>query len=75
MPEYDYEGGFEQYVDDACGLMCGQLPAGAREATRSDGVLIRLDSNGRIGMRNGDEITTFFRPDDPLAYFRREAGR
>jgi RHS repeat-associated protein len=76
MPEYDYDGGFEKYVEDACSLMCGALPSGAREFRRStDGVLIRLDSNGRIGMLNGEEITTFFRPDDPVAYFNREAAR
>ncbi|MEO3752480.1 polymorphic toxin-type HINT domain-containing protein [Streptomyces sp. B6B3] len=75
MPEYDRKGGFEEYVADACSLMCGPLPAGAREATRSDGVVIRLDASGRIGMRNGEEITTFFRPDDPATYFSREAAR
>jgi RHS repeat-associated protein len=75
MPEYDYDGGFEKYVEDACALMCGARPAGAREATRSDGVIIRLDSEGRIGMLDGNEITTFFRPDDPLAYFLNEAAR
>ncbi|MFF4599819.1 Hint domain-containing protein [Amycolatopsis sp. NPDC001319] len=75
MPEYDYDGGFEKYVADACKLMCGQLPKGAIEATRGDGVLSRLDPQGRLGMRSGNDITTFFRPDDPLKYFQQEAGR
>ncbi|MEW2120037.1 polymorphic toxin-type HINT domain-containing protein [Streptomyces sp. NPDC005474] len=76
MPEYDTDDGFERYVADAQALMCpGSCPAAAREAVRSDGVIIRMDSQGRIGMRNGNTITTYFRPDDPLAYFQREAAR
>ncbi|WP_440103659.1 polymorphic toxin-type HINT domain-containing protein [Streptosporangium sp. H16] len=76
MPEYDTDGGLERYVADAQALMCpGDCPAAAREAIRSDGVIIRMDSQGRIGMRNGNTITTYFRPDDPLAYFEREAAR
>ncbi|EGX59580.1 hypothetical protein SZN_12073 [Streptomyces zinciresistens K42] len=76
MPEYDTDDGFERYVADAQALMCpGSCPAAAREAVRSDGVIIRIDSQGRIGMRNGNAITTYFRPDDPLAYFQREAAR
>ena len=79
MPEYDYDGGFEQYVDDAQSLMCGATcPAGARQTTRHlDGVttIIRMDSSGRVGMRTRNEITTFFRPDTPLKYFEEQAGR
>ncbi len=76
MPEYDTPDGFERYVADAKALMCpGNCPAAVREAVRSDGVIIRMDSQGRIGMRNGSTITTYFRPDDPLAYFTREAAR
>jgi hypothetical protein len=76
MPEYDTDDGFERYVADAQALMCpGSCPAAAREAIRSDGVIIRMDSQGRIGMRDGNTITTYFRPDDPLAYFQREAAR
>ncbi|MGA5703846.1 polymorphic toxin-type HINT domain-containing protein [Peterkaempfera bronchialis] len=76
MPEYDTDDGFERYVADAQALMCpGSCPAAAREAVRSDGVIIRMDSQGRIGMRDGNTITTYFRPDDPLAYFQREAAR
>ncbi|MFH0241304.1 hypothetical protein ACGRHY_02420 [Streptomyces sp. HK10] len=76
MPEYETDDGFERYVADAQALMCpGSCPAAAREAVRSDGVIIRMDSQGRIGMRNGNTITTYFRPDDPLAYFQREAAR
>lgn len=76
MPEYDTDDGFERYVADAQALMRpGSCPAAAREAVRSDGVIIRMDSQGRIGMRNGNAITTYFRPDDPLAYFQREAAR
>jgi RHS repeat-associated protein len=77
MPEYDYDGGFEQYEADAKKLMCNaSCPAGARQAVRSsDGALIRLDSTGRLGIKRGDKITTFFRPDDPAAYFAREAAR
>ncbi len=79
MPEYnikDLDKGFDNYVSDAKSLMCSDTcPAGAREAIRSDGVVIRMDSQGRVGMRNGSTITTFFRPDDPAAYFAREAAR
>lgn len=76
MPEYDTDDGFERYVADAQALMCpGSCPAAAREAVRSDGVIIRMDSQGRIGMRDGNTISTYFRPDDPLAYFQREAAR
>ena len=77
MPEYDYDGGFEDFVSDAQKLMCGNsCPAGARQAVRSsDGAIIRLDSSGRVGIRQGDVITTYFRPDDPAAYFAREAAR
>ncbi|MFJ6849650.1 polymorphic toxin-type HINT domain-containing protein [Streptomyces sp. NPDC091271] len=76
MPEYDTPDGFDRYVADAERLMDpASLPAGAREAVRSDGVVIRLDAQGRIGMRNGNTITTYFRPDDPAAYFANEAAR
>jgi RHS repeat-associated protein len=79
MPEYDFDGGFEQYVDDAKSLMCGETcPAGARQTTRTlDGVstVIRMDSSGRIGMREGNRITTYFRPDNPLEYFGEQAER
>lgn len=51
MPEYDYDGGFEQYVDDAKALMCGSAcPARAREAVRNlDSVttVIRMDTTAR----------------------------
>ncbi|SCL24453.1 polymorphic toxin-type HINT domain-containing protein [Micromonospora inyonensis] len=77
MSEYDYDGGFEDFVSDAQKLMCGNsCPAGARQAVRSsDGAIIRLDSSGRVGIRQGNVITTYFRPDDPAAYFAREAAR
>jgi RHS repeat-associated protein len=79
LPEYDLDDldkGFDKYVADAKSLMCPQTcPAGAREAVRSDGVVIRMDSRGRVGMRNGTTITTYFRPDDPATYFAREAAR
>ncbi len=76
MPEYDHDGGFEKFEADAKNLMCGSTcPAGARQAVRSDGALIRLDSTGRLGIKQGDKIATFFRPDDPAAYFAKEAAR
>jgi hypothetical protein len=80
MPEYDRDGGFEDMVSDAKKLMCGEVcPAGARETKRTlDGVttIIRIDDlSGRVGMRVGNRITSFFRPDDPAAYFEREANR
>ncbi|MGW1817946.1 polymorphic toxin-type HINT domain-containing protein [Streptomyces sp. NPDC002125] len=76
MPEYDTPDGFDRYVADAENLMDpASLPPGVREAVRSDGVVIRLDAQGRIGMRNGNTITTYFRPDDPAAYFANEAAR
>jgi hypothetical protein len=79
MPEYDIadlDKGFDKYVADAKSLMCSETcPAGAREAIRSDGVIIRMDAQGRVGMRNGNTITTYFRPDDPATYFAREAAR
>ncbi|WP_406499494.1 polymorphic toxin-type HINT domain-containing protein [Streptomyces sp. NBC_00846] len=79
MPEYDIKDidkGFDNYVADAKSLMCSDTcPAGAREAIRSDGVIIRMDSQGKVGMRNGNTITTYFRPDDPATYFAREAAR
>ncbi|MFF1821363.1 polymorphic toxin-type HINT domain-containing protein [Kribbella sp. NPDC058245] len=79
MPEYavkDLDKGFENYVADAKSLMCSETcPAGARQAIRSDGTIIRLDSSGRIGMRKGNTITTYFRPDDPGTYFIREGAR
>ena len=79
MPEYDIVGidkGFDNYVADAKSLMCPETcPTGAREAIRSDGVVIRLDAHGRIGMRNGSIVTTYFRPDMPAYYFARAAAR
>ncbi|MFE4621869.1 RHS repeat-associated core domain-containing protein [Streptomyces mirabilis] len=79
MPEYDIadlDKGFDKYVADAKSLMCSDTcPAGVREAIRSDGVIIRMDAQGRVGMRNGNTITTYFRPDDPATYFAREAAR
>jgi RHS repeat-associated protein len=77
MPEYDRDGGFEDYVSDAQKLMCSDTcPAGARQVVRSsDNAIIRLDSKGRIGIRVGDTITTFFRPDNPLGFLAREAAR
>ncbi|MDG4797813.1 hypothetical protein [Micromonospora sp. WMMD1082] len=79
MPEYDYDGGFEQYVDDARALMCASTcPVGARETVRNlDGVttVIRMDATGKIGMRVGDRITSYFRPDNPLKYFEEQANR
>ncbi|WMX44034.1 SpvB/TcaC N-terminal domain-containing protein [Streptomyces roseicoloratus] len=79
MPEYDIpdlDKGFDNYVADAKSLMCSSTcPAGAREAIRSDGVVIRMDTQGRVGMKNGNTITTYFRPDDPATYFAREAAR
>jgi len=79
MPEYDIvdlDKGFDNYVADAKSLMCPETcPTGAREAIRSDGVVIRLDAHGRIGMRNGNTITTYFRPNDSANYFARQAAR
>ncbi|PZG46982.1 hypothetical protein C1I98_13795, partial [Spongiactinospora gelatinilytica] len=76
MPEYDTEDGFERYVADARSLMCPvTCPAGARETIRSNGDIIRLDSQGRLGMRRGRVITTYFRPDNPLEYFTGELDR
>lgn len=76
LPEYDTDDGFERYVSDAKALMCpGSCPAGARQAVRSDGALIRLDGQGRIGIKKGGDIATYFRPDDPPAYFATEANR
>lgn len=77
MPEYDTDDGFERFVEDARRLMSGDTPPpGVRQAVRSDGAIIRLDMmSGRLGIRRGNVITTFFRPDDPPAYFAREANR
>lgn len=75
MPEYDYDGGFEDFVSDARRLLGDTPPPGARQAVRSDGAIIRLDLSGRLGIRKGDVIVTYFRPDDPAAYFAREAER
>ncbi|WP_433571565.1 hypothetical protein [Streptomyces sp. CA-251247] len=84
MPEYDYDGGFEQMVDDAKALMCSDTcPVGAQETRRTlNGVttIIRLDSQGRVGMRVGNKITTYFRPGvnggkSPQEYFDGEANR
>jgi hypothetical protein len=84
MPEYDYDGGFEQMVDDAKALMCGDTcPTGAQETRRTlDGVttIVRLDSQGRVGMRVGSKITTHFRSGvnggkSPQEYFDGEANR
>jgi uncharacterized protein RhaS with RHS repeats len=77
MPEYDREGGFEDYVSDAQKLMCSSTcPAGAREVVRSsDNAVIRMDSRGRVGIRQGGRITTFFRPDEPAEYLAEQGGR
>jgi RHS repeat-associated protein len=79
MPEYDHEGGFERYVDDAKRLMCSDTcPAGATQTTRKIGgvdTVIRMDASGKIGMREGNRITTYFRPDNPLDYFGGQAAR
>jgi hypothetical protein len=76
MPEYDYEGGFERYVADAQALMCGPCPLGAREVRRDyDGAILRMDIKGRLGIRVGKEIATYFRPDDGLEYLDREGWR
>ncbi|WP_127504075.1 polymorphic toxin-type HINT domain-containing protein [Actinoplanes solisilvae] len=53
-------------------------PAGAQETVRTlDGqsTVIRLDSKGRVGMRVGDRITTYFRPDNPRGFFDQQANR
>ena len=84
MPEYDYDGGFEQMVDDAKALMCTDTcPIGVQETRRTlngQTTIIRLDSQGRVGMRVGNKITTYFRPGvgggpTPQQYFDREANR
>jgi RHS repeat-associated protein len=84
MPEYDYDGGFEQMVGDAKALMCSDTcPVGAQETRRTlngKTTIIRLDSQGRIGMRVDSKITTYFRPGvsggkTPQEYFEAEANR
>ncbi|MDT0267661.1 polymorphic toxin-type HINT domain-containing protein [Streptomyces sp. DSM 44915] len=81
MPEYQHEvdgvDGFDRYQQDACALMCGPRGSNVREVIRSgDGAIIRLDtSTGRIGIMQNGRITSFFRPDDPLAYMENESVR
>ncbi len=77
MPEYDTDDGFDRYVADSKALMCpDSCPAGVREGTRSDGTLIRYEpSTGKLGMKRNGKIVSYFRPDDPLAYFEREVAR
>lgn len=80
MPEYDLEDldeGFNKYVADAKALMCSETcPAGVRQAKRSsDGAIVRLDASGKLGIRDGSTITTYFRPTDPDAYFAKESQR
>lgn len=78
MPEYDDEdGGFERFVADSQALICSDTcPVGVKEGTRTDGALVRYDPRtGQVGMRRNGKIVTFFRPDDPAAYFENELAR
>lgn len=76
MPGYDTADGFDRYVADSKSLMCSEsCPAGVREGTRTDGTLIRLATDGKLGMLRGGKIVSFFRPDDPTAYFETEIAR
>jgi hypothetical protein len=77
MPEYDTDDGFDRYVADSKALMCpGSCPVGVREGVRSDGTLIRYElSTGKLGMKRGGKIVTYFRPEDEIKYFEREVTR
>ncbi|MFD8599184.1 polymorphic toxin-type HINT domain-containing protein [Kitasatospora sp. NPDC059646] len=75
MPEFDGPGGRAAYREAARDFMAGDGPDGSISVTTASGGMHRFDpTTGYYGYLNsGGTISTFFRPDDGLSYFRRSA--
>jgi hypothetical protein len=53
--------------------MGGAARPGTLEGVRGDGAIVRVDpTTGYFGIRKGNTILTFFRPDDPMDYYMRQ---
>jgi RHS repeat-associated protein len=76
MPEF--AGNPAAYVDAARTLLCSSCAgAGIKEAMRASGEVIRFNpAQGYFGARTaGGVIKTFFRPDNPAAYWAGEVAK
>lgn len=66
LPEFQT---YAQYVGAARSFFSGP-GTGILEGTRADGALVRFDpATGYFGVMRNGAISTFFRPDNGLAYF------
>ncbi|MGW0750367.1 hypothetical protein, partial [Streptomyces sp. NPDC002587] len=73
MPEFDHMGGKRAYREAARDFMSGDGPDGSITVQTSSGGMHRFDpATGYYGYLNsGGTISTFFRPQEGLSYFRR----
>lgn len=73
MPEFDQIGGKRAYREAARDFMNGDGPDGSITVRTSSGGMHRFDpATGYYGYLNsGGSISTFFRPQEGLSYFRR----
>ena len=67
----------DEYLARAKALRDAALSATVLELVRDDGVITRFDtqSGAFVAFHEDRTIRTFFRPDDGVAYFRRQAAR
>ncbi|WP_422125638.1 polymorphic toxin-type HINT domain-containing protein [Streptomyces caatingaensis] len=77
MPEFDRPGGRKAYRQAARDFMSGDGPDSAISVNTASGGMHRFDPNtGYYGyMNSSGSISTFFRPTEGLAYFRRATMR
>lgn len=74
MPEF--AGNFSGYVNAAERFTSGPAARGVREFVRRDGSVVRYsEKTGYIGIKSGNTIRTFFRPDDGIDYYLKEMAK